>query len=115
MNVAVDNVGVTSHELGGCLTILRENGRRELGILNGNGTDLLTLAGNSLSERMHCSSSNASVGEDRIFPLKKSGGMSNGFEPQSFLGKTPDHRDAGGCEAETFIESSGADIVRRNP
>ena len=36
-------------------------------------------------------------------------------ELEFILGKTAHHRDANRCELETFIESSGADIVRCNP
>lgn len=65
---------------------------------------------------MNYSSSNPSVAKDEVFPKGKRG-MSNGPVPSgnSFLGKTAHHRDANRCELETFIESSGADIVRCNP
>lgn len=54
MNVTLDIGGVTSYEFRRCLSILRQHRRSaELRILNGCGTELLSLVGNSLSERMH--------------------------------------------------------------
>lgn len=53
MNVTVYIGGVTSYEFRRCLSILRQHRRCDLRILNGCGTELLSLVGNSLSERMH--------------------------------------------------------------
>src|SRR5215831_21282751 len=116
MDVAVDTVGVTSHKLGRRLAVLRQHRRCQLGISNGDGTDLLIFVRDPLSERMHRPSSSLLVGEEGVFPQENTGSVEwFGFELQLILWKTPHHRDADHREAEAFIEPSGADIVRGDP